>query len=108
MHNIASTVNKYNIPDELILNADQTPSKYVSANNVTMAATNQKTIPVAGGADKRAVTLTVAQSLSGAVLPFQIIYTGKTKRCLPPNARTNKHKFLFSYNERHWSNKKRH
>ena len=39
------------------------------------------------------------------MLPFQIIYSGKTKRCLPKNVGKNKHKFLFSFNKSHWSNK---
>ena len=37
------------------------------------------------------------------MLLFQIIYTGKTEICLPKNA-TCKENFLFSYNEKHWSN----
>ena len=103
---IASKVSDHNIPDELIFNADQTPSKYVAASKVTMAETNKKNIPIKGASDKRAITLTVIQSLSGDILPLQIIYTGKTKRCLPKNASKNKHKFLFSFNKSHWSNEK--
>ena len=60
-------------------------------------------IPVRGGDDERAITVTVIQSLSGKMLPFQIIYTGKTERCPLKNA-TGKENFLFSYNEKHWSN----
>ena len=30
-------VKKHNIPDELIINVDQTPSKYVPTDNKTMA-----------------------------------------------------------------------
>ena len=30
-HEIASVVEKYNIPPELVINSDQTPSKYVTA-----------------------------------------------------------------------------
>ena len=103
LHVIASAVSTYNIPDELILNADQTPSNYVPTTNVTMAEQGTVHIPVRGGVDKRAITLTVIQSLSGKMLPFRIIYTGKTERCLPKNA-TGKENFLFSYNEKHWSN----
>ena len=60
-------------------------------------------IPVRGGDDERAITVTVIQSLSGKMLPFQIIYNGKTERCPLKNA-TGKENFLFSYNEKHWSN----
>ena len=37
------------------------------------------------------------------VLPFQIIYTGTTEKCLPENAR-GKESFLFLFNGKDWSN----
>ena len=80
LHNIASKISDHNIPNELILNADQTPSKYVSTSKVTMAETGKKNVPISGGADKHTVTLTAVQSLQGKMLPFQITYSGKTKR----------------------------
>ena len=85
---------------------DQTPSKYVNTSKVTMAAKNTKHVAIKGGADKRAITITVIQSLSGEMLPFQIIYKGKTKRSLPRSASKDKHNFLFSFNTSHWSNEK--
>ena len=83
LHDIASAVRTYNVPNELILNANQTPSKYVPTTNVTMAEQGTAHIPARGREDKRAITVTVIQSLSGKMLPFQIIYTGKSERCLP-------------------------
>ena len=103
LHDIALAVRRYNIPDELILNADQTPSKYVPTTNVTMAGQGTAHIPVRGADDIRAITVTTVQSLSCKMLPFQIIQTGKTERCLPKNVK-GKENFLFSYNEKHWSN----
>ena len=103
LHDITSAVRTYNIPDELILNADPTPLKYVSTTNVTMAEKGTVHIPVRGGDNKRAITVTVIHSLSEKMLPFQIIRTGKMERCLPKNA-TGKEDFLFSYNEKYWSN----
>ena len=52
---------------------------------------------------KCAIKATVIQSLSGKILPFQIYYTAKTETCLPKNATVKEH-FLFSHNEKHWSN----
>ena len=103
LDDIASAVRTYNIPDELILNADETLSEYEPTTNVAMAEQRTAHIPVRGGDDKRAITVTVIQSLSGKILPFQIIYTGKTERCLPKNS-TRKENFPFSYNEEFWSN----
>ena len=86
MYDNASTFRTYNIPDELILNADQTPSKYIPTTNVTISEQGTAHIPVRGRDDKSATVVTVSQSLSGKMLPFQIIYTGKTERFLPKNA----------------------
>ena len=36
-HQIADKVERYNIPDSLILNFDQTPSKYVPVASTTLA-----------------------------------------------------------------------
>ena len=80
MHNICTLVQIYNIPDELILNIDQTPSKYVPISNVTMTEKNSKHVRKQGADDKRAITLTLAETLSGDMLPFQMIYTSKTSR----------------------------
>ena len=102
-HNdIASAVLKYNIPDELILNIDQTPSKFVPTENVTMAENGSKHASRKGGNDKRGVTVTLSETITGKTLPSQLIYTGKTARSLPsiefPNG------FCLSYNPKRSSN----
>ena len=68
LHDIASIVQAHNIPDELILNLDQTPSKFVSASKLTMAGEGEKHIPIFGGSDKRAITLALIETLSGKLL----------------------------------------
>ena len=65
---------EYNIPDSLILNSDQTPSKYVTVARTTMAPKNVKHVAIAGLGDRRAITLTLTISLYGKMLPFQAIY----------------------------------
>ena len=93
------------IPDELITNADKTPSKLFATDNITMAAKGQNHIWRAGFNDKRSITLTVFESLDDKILPLQLIYKGKTQRLLPtvdfPDG------FCLSYNEKHWSNEKK-
>ena len=44
LHEIYDKVLLYNIPDDLIINADQTQSKYVVIDNVTIAAKGEKHI----------------------------------------------------------------
>ena len=83
LYEITVKVRKCNIPDELIINVDQTPSKFAATDNVTMAAKGEKHISRAGATDKRAITVTLSESLDGHTLPFQLIYTGKTQRSLP-------------------------
>ena len=81
LHNdIASAVLKYNIPDKLILNIDQTPSKFVPTKNVTMAETDSKHVSRKSGNDKRGITVTLSETIAGKILPFQLIYTGKTDK----------------------------
>ena len=65
LHNdIASAVLKYNIPDELILNNDQTTSKFVPRENVTMAETGSKHVSRKGGNDKRGITVTLPEAIT--------------------------------------------
>ena len=83
-HNdIALAVLKYNIPDELILKIDQTTPQFVSTENVTMAETRSKHVSRKGRNDKRGITVTLSETITGKTLPFQLIYTGKTARSLP-------------------------
>ena len=42
LHDIVSVCLEYQIPDELIINIDQMPSKYVSTDRVTMAQKGTK------------------------------------------------------------------
>ena len=102
-HKISSTVRMFNIPDSLVITIDQTPSRYMEVTKMTMASKNSKRVAIANSSDKRAITITLGISLSGDMLPYQLIYSGKTTRCLPdrslfPDA------FLLSYNPNHWSN----
>ena len=102
LYEITDKVLKHSIPDELIINADQTPSKFVSADNVAMIAKGEKRISRAGATDKRAITVGLSEFLDGHILPFQLIYIGKTQRSLP-NV-TFPDGFCLAYNQKHWSN----
>ena len=94
---------EYAIPAELVLNSDQTPSSYVSVGRSTMASHGSKSVPIKGLSDKRNITLNFVITLSGEILPLQIIYGGKTKANLPrgfafPTG------FCLTQNPKHWSN----
>ena len=77
LHEISQIVLIHSIPDGLIINADQTLSKFLVTDNITMAAKEQEHISRAGSNDKRSIILTICESLDGKILQFQLIYKGK-------------------------------
>ena len=105
LRGIKDKIKKYNIPPQLVLNADQTPSNYISVGKTTMAKSGSKSIPIKGLTDKRSITLTFVVTLAGDFLPLQIIYKGKTTASLPRGFRFPTG-FSLSQNPKHWSNEK--
>ena len=86
----------------MVINADQTLSKYIPVGPSTLALRNSKSVKLAGSADKRAITATFAQTLDDAFLPIQLIYKGKTSQSFPKI--TFPTGFSLSANEKHFSN----
>ena len=56
-HSIVEKVEECSIPKSLILNFDQTPSKFVPVSSSTLAKRNSKQVRVKGCNDKCAITL---------------------------------------------------
>ena len=103
-HDIASKVENFSITHSLIVNLDQTPTKYVPVGRTTLAKKNTKTVPIKGSSDKRTITATFAISLQGDFMSVQLIYGGKTRKCLPRFKFLEK--FSLSYNETRYNNEK--
>ena len=79
LHEITDKVFQQNIPDELIINVDQTASKFVATDNITVAVKGKKYILRAGATDKRAITVTFCESLGlHATIPAHL-YQGNGK-----------------------------
>ena len=57
LHDNVDAVVSHSIPHELIINADQTSSKYVPTADVTMAEKNSKHVTRKGANDKRGITV---------------------------------------------------
>ena len=95
LHQIVNNVKKHQIPPNLIINFDQTPS-------TTMDEKGGSNVPIEGISDKRSITATFSVTLDNKFLPMQLIYKGKTGQSLPkvkfPNG------FSLSDNESHYSN----
>jgi len=92
------------VPMELVINWDQTGINYIPVSSWTMAQEGTKRVEIAGKDDKRQLTALFACSMSGDFLPIQLVYKGKTARCLP--------KFDFptdwdiTYTHNHWCNER--
>ena len=74
------------IPPDLVINCDQTGVKVVPSSEWTLERRGSARVEVAGVDDKRQVTVPLACTLSGHLLPFQVLYTGKTEICHPSTA----------------------
>ena len=98
---IAKCVKEYNIPHELIINFDQTGLKMVPTSEWTLQEKGSKDCSIVALDDKREITGVVGISLTGSLLPFQLIYKGTTDRCHPS------YKFPKDWNvthsQNHWS-----
>ena len=101
-HQIVNYVEKYQIPPSLIINFDQTPSKYVQISLNTMEKEGTKNVPIFGIDDKRSITAIFSITMENKFLPMQLIHKGKTSQSLPkiqfPNG------FSLSANLKHYSN----
>ena len=83
---ILNRVSLNDIPPELIFNWDQTGINLVPTALWTLDKEGKMRIEIAGYQDKRQITGVMCSSLVGELLPFQLVYTGKTGRCHPAYA----------------------
>ena len=96
---INGTVEMEEIPQDLILNWDQTAIHYVPVSSWTMAKEGCKKISIAGADDKRQITAVFAATMSGKLLPPQLVYQGKTKGCLSSVSFPNDWDVTFTQNQ---------
>ena len=99
---IKHVVEMDEIPPELIVNFDQTGLNFFPVSEWTMEAEGAKRVEVTGKDDKRQLTAVLGGSLVGDFLPPQLIYEGKTPRCLPRFEFPEK--WHITYSSNHWSN----
>ncbi len=102
MADIKAQIVMNEIPDDLIINWDQTPIHIVPTGEWTMHQSGAKIIPIANLDDKRQITAVLATSIKGQYLSPQLIYKGKTIRCHPKVIQPPGWDVWHSYN--HWSN----
>ena len=83
LHGIVQKISEHKIPSSMIINLDQTPTKFVPGSNKMLAKKGCKSVPFAGSTDKQMITATFSIALTGEFLPIQLIYCGKTKKKYP-------------------------
>ena len=82
MLDIKQIVDLEDIPPALIINWDQTAIYYIPPASWTMGVEGSKRVDLAGKGDKRQITACFANTMEGDILPSQLVYEGKTPRCL--------------------------
>jgi hypothetical protein len=86
---------------------DQTGMLLCPTDSMTYEVSGSKDVKVIGGDDKRQITVCVASSLDGDLLPMQLIFTGKTSRVLPELSQSaHAAGAHLTFSENHWSSQK--
>lgn len=99
---IHSYVDEHSIPEVMVINWDQTNLKLVPVSNWTLADKGSKQVSIVGLDDKREITVLLAASMFGSMLPPQILYQGTTDRCHAQVQFPEEWDIWHSSN--HWSN----
>lgn len=100
-------VNQFDIRKEFVVNADQTGWHLAPHRGRTLAFRGVKSVPMEVHGDKRQVTMMVALSASGEMLPLQFIFKGQQDKVKGKDHKkfTTDLNWLFSTNKtKHWAN----
>ena len=76
---IKGMVKAHNIPSELVINWDQSEVKAVPSHNLTMEQQWACQMEIVAINDKRPITVTLAGTFSGELLPIQILLSRENK-----------------------------
>ena len=102
LSDISGIVDVEEVPPSLIINWDHTALKYVPVDSWTMAKEGSKKVPIAGVDDKHQLTAVFGSTMDGFFLPPQLIYQGKSPKCLPQIRFPDD--WHVTYTENHWAN----
>ena len=100
---IKAVVEMEEIPEDMVVNWDQTAMKIVPSCTWTMEKRGTKRVEIKGVDDKRQITAVIACTVSGKFLPIQLIYQGTTTRCHPKGVMFPSD-WHISCTSNHWSN----
>jgi|LNAP01.1.fsa_nt_gb predicted nucleic acid-binding Zn-ribbon protein len=101
---LAANMEMYSVHPSLVINLDQTGVSLVPAAHYTYERQGNAAVATVGAEDKRQITAVLASSLSGDLLPLQLVFTGKTQRCLPAaTADSIAARVHLTFSDNHWS-----
>ena len=90
------------ILDDLVINWDHTGINYVPFSSWTMEREGSKRVEITALDDKCQITLVLGVTKTGRYLPPQLIYAGKTSKCIPKvNFPSDWH---VTCTQNHWAN----
>ncbi|KAJ3007872.1 hypothetical protein NUW54_g3377 [Trametes sanguinea] len=101
----------HNIKPSMIINADQAGVLLMPSGKQTYEVKGSKDVNVHAHDEKRQMTIVVASSLDGKLLPFQSVWGGTTNVSLPSTeaprrAEADELGFVYAHGDtRHWSSK---
>lgn len=76
LERVSNACTDHGIPDNLVLNLDQTGCSLVPGGQWTMEKQGQKQVTITGIDDKRQITILLTVAMSGHLLLPQLIYAG--------------------------------
>ena len=106
---IAAHMEMHAVHPSLVVNLDQTGVKLVPSSAWTYEnfKCNSSSVAVVGTEDKRQITACIASSLTGELLPLQLIFEGKTERSLPERTAASIASLChLTFSDNHWSSQK--
>ena len=103
LQNIKRVVQEKEIPDDLVINVNETALPIIPVSDWTLEEEGATQVALTALDDKRMITAVVAVSLTGEVLPPQLLYEGTTTRCHPRGV-TFPSGWDIWHSATHWSN----
>ena len=101
---IAFNMQVHKVHPSLIVNMDQTGVHLAPSSGCTFAPIGSKDVKVIAADDKRQITVCIASSLDGDLLPLQLIFEGSTLRCEPKSTRASDDAHVhLTHSINHWS-----
>ena len=95
-------IDMMEIPSSLVINWDQTGIQYVPVSQWTMEREGMKRIEITDNQDKHQITAVFVVTMNGNFWPPQLVYAGKTPKCLPKVDYCKD--WDITYTEKHWCN----